>query len=91
MLNSLKCLALTSLALALSGCRCYGSYDAAWQACNSKYNGKCSYLGDDFKVCKNSIFTTTSYEKCIEITDREGIDKHYCGSEYGQRMVFENQ
>lgn len=41
------------LILLISGCGCYDTHEAAWDACNSKYNGKCRYLGDDFKVCKN--------------------------------------
>jgi len=39
--------------LCLSGCGCYETYEAAWDACDSKYNGKCRYLGNDYKVCKN--------------------------------------
>lgn len=42
------------LVISLSGCGCYDSYQAAWDACNDKYNGKCSYLGEDFKVCEAS-------------------------------------
>ena len=31
---------------------CYDSADDAWSACNSRYNGKCKYLGSSFKICK---------------------------------------
>lgn len=38
---------------ALSACDgCYRSYEDAWAACNSKYNGKCKYLGKNYEVCK---------------------------------------
>ena len=47
-----KCLSVLFLIISVSGCGCYDSYQAAWGACNDKYNGKCRYLGDDYKVCK---------------------------------------
>lgn len=50
----LKYLSVFVIVLSLSGCGCYDSHQAAWNACNDKYNGKCRYLGDDFKVCKAS-------------------------------------
>ena len=52
-INLLAKLAILSVFTSgLSGCGCYDSYEAAWAACNDKYNGKCRYLGSDFKVCK---------------------------------------
>lgn len=48
---TLKHLAILLSSVFLFGCGCYETRDAAWNACNDKYNGKCSYLGDDFKVC----------------------------------------
>ena len=41
-----------ALLVTLSGCGCYDTHEEAWAACNDKYNGKCRYLGDDYKVCK---------------------------------------
>lgn len=32
---------------------CYNSEDEAWAACNKKYNGKCSYLGPNYKICSS--------------------------------------
>ncbi len=52
--NYFKYLSILVIIISLSGCGCYDSYEAAWDACNDKYNGKCRYLGDDFKVCKAS-------------------------------------
>jgi hypothetical protein len=34
---------------------CYTSEADAWRACNQKYNGKCRYLGKDYKVCDNYV------------------------------------
>ena len=48
-----KAIILVSLLLFISGCGCYDSSEEAWDACNAKYNGKCRYLGDNYKVCEN--------------------------------------
>lgn len=50
----------------LSGCDCYESTEAAWEACNDKYNGKCRYLGDDFKVCDGTEFSLFGKSKCVD-------------------------
>lgn len=47
----IKMVVLGILTLSLSGCGCYDTQEQAIDACNSKYNGKCRYLGDDYKVC----------------------------------------
>ncbi|MEZ9723244.1 hypothetical protein [Vibrio splendidus] len=36
----------------LSKTSCYKTPQKAWEACDKKYNGKCKFLGNDFKVCK---------------------------------------
>jgi hypothetical protein len=55
-MNYVKHLLFCTFAISLSGCGCgcYESHQEAWSACNDKYNGKCRYLGDDFKVCEAS-------------------------------------
>lgn len=50
----------------LSGCGCFESKEAAWLACNDKYNGKCRYLGSDFKVCDGTEFSLFNNKKCID-------------------------
>ncbi len=47
----MKYSALITLVL-LAGCNsCYKTPQAAWAACNAKYNGKCTFLGKPYKVC----------------------------------------
>lgn len=50
----LSSLFLAIVITSLVGCNsCYDTEEEAWQACNSKYNGKCKYLGSKYKVCPN--------------------------------------
>lgn len=48
-----KPLAIISLLFFISACEpsCYETYEDAWAACNAKYNNKCKYLGEKYKVC----------------------------------------
>jgi hypothetical protein len=55
MQNKLTKVFLAIMLISLYGCdSCYSSRQEAWDACNSKYNGKCSYLGPKYKVCPNA-------------------------------------
>ncbi len=65
-MKKIKCGLVGMLTLFLSGCGCYETYEAAWDACNSKYNGKCSYLGDDYKVCKSDRTDIFGNKKCVD-------------------------
>ncbi len=50
----MKKLIIFTITLLLYGCNsCYDTEEEAWDACNSKYNGKCRYLGKSYKVCRN--------------------------------------
>jgi hypothetical protein len=61
----------------LAGCNsCYDTEEEAWQACNNKYNGKCKFLGSDYKVCSNpNIVETKSVQPLAYIADC--AVKHY--------------
>ena len=48
----IKFIILSLTLFLVSGCNsCYETSEDAWEACNDKYNGKCRYLGDKYKVC----------------------------------------
>ena len=49
---------------------CYDTEEEAWQACNNKYNGKCKFLGSDYKVCSNpNIVETKSVQPLAYTAD----------------------
>ena len=51
----MKIIVILFTILSLAGCNsCYKTREAAWAACNSKYNGKCYFLGKDYQVCSDS-------------------------------------
>ena len=54
------------LVIGLSGCGCYETEQMAWDACNSKYYGKCRFLGPDYKVCKNTDIEKGHLNNCDE-------------------------
>lgn len=88
-MKMIKAAFLISFSISLTGCGCYDSYEDAWEACNDKYNGKCSYLGKDFKVCESpSFYSSRSYDKCIEKVRVEGISEGYCSTEQGRKEIF---
>lgn len=59
----------------ITGCNnssksCYDTEEEAWQACNNKYNGKCKFLGPNYKVCSNpNIVETKSIQPIAYIAD----------------------
>jgi outer membrane lipoprotein-sorting protein len=58
----MKLICLMLSLLFLSGCtQCYQTREDAWDACNDKYNGKCSYLGKKYQVCKSSQQYNSDY------------------------------
>lgn len=52
-MKKIKIFSVFLLVFSISGCGCYETKAEAWQACDAKYNGKCRYLGDNYKVCNN--------------------------------------
>jgi hypothetical protein len=56
-MKNLKFIFLAVVVSTLGACSgCYETHEAAWQACDDKYNGKCRYLGKDFQVCKHDRY-----------------------------------
>ncbi len=46
------------------GNKCYTKESAAWDACNSKYNGKCYFLGRNYNLCLDNH--SESYAGIVE-------------------------
>lgn len=49
---ALMIFAVIAAAVLIGGTGCYQTREAAWEACDDKYNGKCEYLGPKFRVCE---------------------------------------
>lgn len=92
-MKKFRFLVIGLVVLGLIGCGCYESHEAAWQACNNKYNGKCRFLGSDFKVCEEkkssfNFFGNRSKNRCLEIVRGEGISESYCDSASNRELIF---
>jgi len=76
----LKASTLFFIIIALHGCdSCYETRDEAWEACNSKYNGKCRYLGKQYQVCaatEPSLFDRLRTVPCTTDADCDEKNPH---------------
>jgi hypothetical protein len=88
----IKYLLVISLSFVLASCGCYDSREEAWQACKDNYNGKCHYLGRDYKVCDEdrgfNLFGNSQKKRCLEIVRGEGISETYCDTASGRSQIF---
>lgn len=86
MISLVKIITVLYFVMTLSGCNgCYESYEEAWAACDDKYNGKCRYLGKQFKVCEGTSNSrqNNTLVPCGSDADCKAKNPHIHYSGYG--------